>query len=393
MAFLKTSEEKKMKSFIVYLKCSICGEVFDHKQLQRFCQNCNEPLIAIYDYDGIRKSINKDSFKNRVSSMWRYFEFLPVLDERKIVTLGEGWTPLLKLKKFGELLGLKNLYVKDESFNPTLSFKARGLSCAVSKAVELGIDKLALPTAGNAGSALSAYCAKAGIKCFVSAPRDTPSLILKECEFYGAEINLIDGLISDAVKVVQKRTEFFDISTMKEPYRLQGKKTLGFEIVEQLGWEVPDWIIYPTGGGTGLIGIWIAVNELIEVGLIEKKLPKMIAVQSAGCAPIVKAYNEGRNRAEFWENAKTIAYGLRVPKPFADRLILEVIRESKGLAIEVEDDEIIKMMTKLSKIEGIIFCPEGSATAVALEKLVSSEVIGKDDVVVIVNTASGLKYI
>ncbi|MDW8109024.1 MAG: threonine synthase [Candidatus Kryptonium sp.] len=382
-----------MKSFIIYLKCSICGEVFDHKQVQRFCQNCNEPLIAIYDYDEIRKNVSKDSFKSRVSSMWRYFEFLPVLDERKIITLGEGWTPLLRLGNFGDMLGLKNLYVKDESFNPTLSFKARGLSCAVSKAVELGIDKLALPTAGNAGSALSAYCAKAGIKCFVSAPRDTPSLILKECEFYGAEINLIDGLISDALKVVQKRTEFFDISTMREPYRLQGKKTLGFEIIEQLGWEVPDWIIYPTGGGTGLIGIWIAVKELIEVGLIEKKFPKMVAVQSAGCAPIVKAYNEGKSRAEFWENAQTIAYGLRVPKPFADRLILEVIRESKGLAIQVEDDEIIKMMEKLSKVEGIIFCPEGSATAVALEKLVSDEVIGKDEVVVIVNTASGLKYI
>ncbi|MCS7229554.1 MAG: threonine synthase [Candidatus Kryptonium sp.] len=382
-----------MKSFIIYLKCSICGEVFDHKQMQRFCQNCNEPLIAIYDYDEIRKNVSKDSFKSRVSSMWRYFEFLPVLDERKIITLGEGWTPLLRLGNFGDMLGLKNLYVKDESFNPTLSFKARGLSCAVSKAVELGIDKLALPTAGNAGSALSAYCAKAGIKCFVSAPRDTPSLILKECEFYGAEINLIDGLISDALKVVQKRTEFFDISTMREPYRLQGKKTLGFEIIEQLGWEVPDWIIYPTGGGTGLIGIWIAVKELIEVGLIEKKFPKMVAVQSAGCAPIVKAYNEGKSRAEFWENAQTIAYGLRVPKPFADRLILEVIRESKGLAIQVEDDEIIKMMEKLSKVEGIIFCPEGSATAVALEKLVSDEVIGKDEVVVIVNTASGLKYI
>lgn len=382
-----------MKSFIIYLKCSICGEVFDHKQMQRFCQNCNEPLIAIYDYDEIRKNVSKDSFKSRVSSMWRYFEFLPVLDERKIITLGEGWTPLLRLGNFGDMLGLKNLYVKDESFNPTLSFKARGLSCAVSKAVELGIDKLALPTVGNAGSALSAYCAKAGIKCFVSAPRDTPSLILKECEFYGAEINLIDGLISDALKVVQKRTEFFDISTMREPYRLQGKKTLGFEIIEQLGWEVPDWIIYPTGGGTGLIGIWIAVKELIEVGLIEKKFPKMVAVQSVGCAPIVKAYNEGKSRAEFWENAQTIAYGLRVPKPFADRLILEVIRESKGLAIQVEDDEIIKMMEKLSKVEGIIFCPEGSATAVALEKLVSDEVIGKDEVVVIVNTASGLKYI
>lgn len=382
-----------MKSFIIYLKCSVCGEVFDHKQVQRFCQNCNEPLIAIYDYDEIRKNVSKDSFKSRVSSMWRYFEFLPVLDERKIITLGEGWTPLLRLGNFGDMLGLKNLYVKDESFNPTLSFKARGLSCAVSKAVELGIDKLALPTAGNAGSALSAYCAKAGIKCFVSAPRDTPSLILKECEFYGAEINLIDGLISDALKVVQKRTEFFDISTMREPYRLQGKKTLGFEIIEQLGWEVPDWIIYPTGGGTGLIGIWIAVKELIEVGLIEKKFPKMVAVQSAGCAPIVKAYNEGKSRVEFWENAQTIAYGLRVPKPFADRLILEVIRESKGLAIQVEDDEIIKMMEKLSKVEGIIFCPEGSATAVALEKLVSDEVIGKDEVVVIVNTASGLKYI
>jgi threonine synthase len=324
--------------------------------------------------------------------MWRYFEFLPVIDEKNVVSLGEGWTPLLRLEKFGSMLGLRNLFLKDESFNPTLSFKARGLSCAVSKAVELGIDKVALPTAGNAGSALSAYCARAGIKCFVSAPKDTPSLILKECEFYGAEVELVDGLISDAVRIVQSRSEFFDISTMKEPYRLQGKKTLGFEIVEQLGWVVPDWVIYPTGGGTGLIGIWLAINELIEVGLIERKFPKMVAVQSSGCAPIVKAYKEGKTQVEFWENAKTIAYGLRVPKPFAGRLILEIIRKSGGTAVEVEDSDIISTMKRMAEIEGIMLCPEGSATVVALEKLVSEGIIKRDDIVVIFNTASGLKY-
>ncbi len=382
-----------MRSFITYLKCSVCGKIFDHRQVQRFCQDCNEPLIAIYDLDGMRKNVNKDSFKSRVSSMWRYFEFLPVIDERNIVSLGEGWTPLLKLEKFGDMLGIKNLFLKDESFNPTLSFKARGLSCAVSKAVELGIDKLALPTAGNAGSALSAYCAKAGIKCFVSAPKDTPSLILKECEFYGAEIELVDGLISDAVKIVQSRNDFFDISTMKEPYRLQGKKTLGFEIIEQLGWVVPDWIIYPTGGGTGLIGIWLAVSELIEVGLIDGKFPKMVAVQSSGCAPVVRAYKEGKEQVEYWQGAKTIAYGLRVPKPFAGRLILEVIRKSGGLAIEVEDEDIVKMMRKIAEVEGIMLCPEGSATVVALERLVFGGVIKGDDVVVIFNTASGVKYL
>ncbi len=381
-----------MNSFIIYLKCSVCGEIFDHRQVQRFCQNCNEPLIAVYDYDGIKKHVSRDSFKSRVSSMWRYFEFLPVIDEKNVVSLGEGWTPLLRLEKFGSMLGLKNLFLKDESFNPTLSFKARGLSCAVSKAIELGIDKVALPTAGNAGSALSAYCARAGIKCFVSAPKDTPSLILKECEFYGAEVELVDGLISDAVRIVQSRSEFFDISTMKEPYRLQGKKTLGFEIVEQLEWVVPDWVIYPTGGGTGLIGIWLAINELIEVGLIEKKFPKMVAVQSSGCAPIVKAYKEGKTQVEFWENAKTIAYGLRVPKPFAGRLILEIIRKSGGAAVEVEDSDIISTMKKMAEVEGIMLCPEGSATAVALEKLVSDGIIKRDDIVVIFNTASGLKY-
>jgi len=382
-----------MKSFIIYLKCSVCGEIFEHTQVQRFCQNCNAPLIAVYDYDAIRESVDRDSFKSRVSSMWRYFEFLPVIDEKNVISLGEGWTPLLKLKKFGGMLGLDNLYLKDESFNPTLSFKARGLSCAVSKAFELGIEKIALPTAGNAGSALSAYCAKAGIKCFVSAPKDTPQLILKECEFYGAEVALVDGLISDAGKIVQSRSEFFDISTMKEPYRLQGKKTLGFEIVEQLGWEVPDWIIYPTGGGTGLIGIWLAIEEMIKSGLIEKKFPKMVAVQSSGCAPIVKAFKEGKERAEFWEDAKTIAYGLRVPKPFADRLILKIIRESGGFALEVEDEDMLKMMKQIAEFEGIFLCPEGSATAVAVEKLVSDGFVKREDVVVIFNTASGLKYL
>jgi len=382
-----------VKSFILYLKCSVCGEKFDHRQVQRYCFKCNEPLIAVYDYDGIRKSIDRDVFKNRVYSMWRYFEFLPVVDERNVVSLGEGWTPLLRLEKFGDMLGLKNLFLKDESFNPTLSFKARGMSCAVSKYVELGVRKLAVPTAGNAGGALSAYCAKAGINCLISAPKDTPSQILKECEFYGADVHLVDGLISDAVKLIQDRTDFFDISTMKEPYRLQGKKTLGFEIAEQLGWEIPDWIIYPTGGGTGLIGIWLAFKELIEVGFVERKIPRMVAVQSSGCAPIVKAFKDGENRARFWENARTIAYGLRVPKPFADRIILEIIHESGGTAIEVEDAEIINAGRKLAKVEGIMFCPEGSATVVALEKLVMSGIIKSEDVVVIFNTASGLKYI
>ncbi len=350
-------------------------------------------MIAVYDYDWIRKSVKRDDFKRRVESMWRYFEFLPVLDEKNIISLGEGWTPLIKLKKFGYELGLKNLFLKDESFNPTLSFKARGMSCAVSKLVELRITKVAVPTAGNAGSALSAYCARAGIKCFIGAPKDTPELILKESEFYGAEIKLVDGLISNAVKLIQEKKDYFDISTMKEPYRLQGKKTLGFEIVEQLGWNVPDWIIYPTGGGTGFIGIWIAIKELIETGLIEKKFPRMVAVQSSGCAPIVKAFKEGKKHAEFWENAKTLAYGLRVPKPFADRLILEIINESNGLAIEIDDEEIINTMKELAKIEGIIFCPEGSATAVGLKKLVEKKIVKSDDVVVIFNTASGLKYI
>ncbi len=381
-----------MKSFILYLKCSVCGEKFDHRQIQRYCFNCNEPLIAVYDYDGIRKEVKRHGFKDRVTSMWRYFEFLPVIDERNVVSLGEGWTPLLRLKKFGDMIGLKNLFLKDESFNPTLSFKARGMSCAVSKCVELGIDKIAVPTAGNAGSALSAYCSKAGIKCFIGAPKDTPHLILKELEFYGTEVQLVDGLISDAVKLIQSKTEFFDISTMKEPYRLQGKKTLGFEIAEQLGWELPDWVIYPTGGGTGLIGIWLAFKELVDVGLVEKKNTRIVAVQSSRCAPLVKAFKEGKERTEFWENAKTIAYGLRVPRPFADRLILEIIRESGGTAIEVTDDEIIDAVKNLAKIEGIMFCPEGSATAVAVRKLVEGGIIKSDDIVVIFNTASGLKY-
>jgi threonine synthase len=382
-----------MRSYILHLKCSVCGRIFDHREIQKFCELCNEPLITVYDIDGIRKSVDKETFSKRSNGMWRYFEFLPVIDEKKVVSLGEGWTPLLKLERFGEEIGLKNLFLKDESFNPTLSFKARGMSCAVSKAVELGIDKISVPTAGNAGSALSAYCARAGIKCFIGAPRDTPKLILDECKFYGAEVELVDGLISDAVKLIKQKVDYFDISTMKEPYRLQGKKTLGFEIVEQLGWEVPDWIVYPTGGGTGLIGIWIAINEMIEVGLIERRLPKMVAVQSSGCAPIVKAFRENKPRADFWENAKTIAYGLRVPKPFADRLILQVLRDSNGLAIEVEDDEIFKMQREFAEMEGILLCPEGAASVVGVKKLVASGTVKSDEIVIVFNTASGLKYI
>jgi threonine synthase len=349
-------------------------------------------LLVIYDYDGIRQNVSRKTFEARSASMWRYFEFLPVVDVNNVITFLEGWTPLLKLEKFGRRIGLRNVYLKDESYNPTLSFKARGISCAISKAVELKINRVGIPTAGNAGGALSAYCARAGIKCIVTAPRDTPELILQEIRSYGADLYLVDGSISDCSKFIRSLGGVFDMSTMREPYRLQGKKTIGFEIIEQLSWNVPDWIIYPTGGGTGLIGIWLAIDEFIKAGLIERKFPKMVAVQSSGCAPVVEAFRRGESRVKFWKDARTIAYGLKVPEPFAGRLILEILDSSGGEAISVDDSEIIQMQRYLAKVEGILSCPEGSATAVALEKLVEFNKIKDDDIVVIFNTASGIKY-
>ena len=326
--------------------------------------------------------------------LWKYFELLPVKKYENVMSLGEGATPLLKASNLGRYLGLRNLYLKDESLNPTGTFKARGVTVALSKAKELGIGKVGMPSAGNAGAALAAYAAKAGLEAHIYAPKDTPVAMITEIKAYGASLRLVEGTISEAAAELGKvkgREGIFDMTTMKEPYRVEGKKTMGFEIVEDLK-EVPDVIIYPTGGGTGLLGIWKGIEELHTVGLINGKKPRMISVQSEGCAPVVEAFRNGLNTVTPPQHPSTIAPGIRVPKPYADYLILKVIRESKGLAISVSDNEIIEAIKDLAKYEGILACPEGAATLAGLKKLVNEGAIGRDELIVIINTGSGLKY-
>ncbi len=332
---------------------------------------------------------------NRPKSIWKYSEFLPVENQENIVSLGEGLTPLIRLEKLGKKLGLKNLYLKDESFNPTASFKARGMSVAISKAKELGIKKICLPSAGNAGSAASCYAARAGIEAFVFMPKDVESSFVLECQSFGATVNLVEGLISDAGRVMnqQKQSDWFDFSTTKEPYRVEGKKTLGLELAEQFNWELPDVIIFPTGGGVGIIGMWKAFEEMEKVELISARRPRMIAVQAEGCAPLVKAFHEKKVKTEEWKNAETIASGLRVPKPFADSLVLRFLKESKGDAIAVSDTEIVSNLKEIAQTEGVFLCLEGAAAVAGLKKLVEEKKIAKDEKVVLFNTGSGLKQI
>jgi threonine synthase len=314
--------------------------------------------------------------------------------EDNIVSLGEGFTPLIPLGRYADSNGFSDLLLKDEGANPTGSFKARGMSLAVSMAKELGITELCAPTAGNAGGALAAYAASAGLGSHIYMPEDTPGVNIAECRAYGAEVHLVPGLISDAAEKMgrEKRDGWFDVSTLKEPYRVEGKKTLGFELAEQLDWELPDAIIYPTGGGTGLIGMWKAFGEMEQVGWIGKKRPRMIAVQAVGCAPVVRAFNAHASACEFWNNASTIASGLRVPKPFADSLILRILAESDGHAVAVSDEDILRTIRQVSAMEGVLLCPEGAAAFAGLEPLVRSGVLSRDSRVVVFNTGSGLKY-
>ncbi len=328
-------------------------------------------------------------------SMWRYKKLLPVLKEENIVSLGEGLTPLIPAKRIGEELKISSVFIKDESLNPTGSFKARGLSSAISKAKELRIKEVVIPSAGNAGSATSAYCACANIKAHIYMPEDIPESFILECKATGADVKLVKGNISDCGREARRDLEkngWFDLSTLKEPYRLEGKKTMGFELAEQFQWELPDVIIYPTGGGTGLVGMWKAFKEMAELGWIKDKFPRMVSVQSSGCAPIVKAFESGENFAKPWENAQTIALGLRVPSAVGDFLMLRVLRESNGIAIAVDDEEIISAQKKLGYLEGIFACPEGGATLSALEKLLKMGWINPEEKIVLFNTASGIKY-
>lgn len=385
-----------MHSAVTHLECPECGKRFDFHRPQTICLEDNSPLLARYDLGEAGRTLNPDIARSRSRGIWRWAELLPALSEEHRVTLGEGDTPLLPMVRLGQALGLGRLTIKDESGNPTGSFKARGLAVAVSKAVELGINELVIPTAGNAGGALAAYAARTGIKSHVYMPRDAPLANRLEVEAFGADLVLVDGLISDAGRIAGEEARahrWFDVSTFKEPYRVEGKKTLGFELAEQFDWELPDIIVYPTGGGTGLVGMWKAFAEMESLGWIGARRPRMVSVQAAGCSPIVRAFAEGSARAVPWENATTAAAGLRVPAPFADRLMLRVIRESQGTALAVSEGEIEAAGRELATTEGVLAAPEGAATWAALKRLGAEGWLGTDERVVIFNTGSGLKYL
>jgi threonine synthase len=383
-----------LDTYLTHLECSACAKHHSHHQLINVCE-CGMPLLARYDLPAIRSALKREDLSGRGQSMWRYRELLPS-PKSAIVTLGEGFTPLLPARRLGKELGLENLWIKDESANPTGSFKARGMAAAVTMARLLGARKLAAPSAGNAGGALAAYAAQAGIEAHIFMPRDVPPANRQECELTGARVNLIDGLITDCGRLVAERktTEgWFDVSTLKEPYRIEGKKTLGLELAEQLGWRLPDVIVYPTGGGTGLIGMWKAFDEMEQLGWIGSERPRMVTVQAYGCAPIVKAFEQNLAKADAWPDAFTQAAGLRVPKAIGDFIMLDILRRSHGIAIAVSDAEMLADVRQTGEKEGLLMAPEGAATLSALRKLRTSGFVQADDEVVLFNTATGLKYL
>ncbi len=384
-------------SYILYLKCSGCEKEYSYSEIHTFCPACQSPLLTIYDLEKVRQNVDRDEISHRSKGMWRWAELLPVLNPENQVFLGEGDTPLLSLPHLESKLGLSNLYVKDESSNPTGSFKARGLSAAISKAKELGVEKVIIPTAGNAGGAMAAYAARAGLKAHIFMPKDTPYANIEESRMTGAEVILVDGLISDAAGMAGEKARaegWFDVSTFKEPYRVEGKKVMGYELAEAFGWELPDVIIYPTGGGTGLVGMWKAFAELEALGWLKNtKRPRMVSVQANGCAPVVRAFESGASFCDFWLNAHTIASGLRVPKSFADHLILQNIYESNGTAVAVSDEAILEAQKELARLEGIFAAPEGAATLAALQQLIDKKWVQPEERIVLFNTGSGLKYL
>jgi threonine synthase len=364
--------------------------------LHNLCRECGKPLLVRYDLERAARSLTKESLSGRPPDLWRYREVLPVERDENIVTLGEGWTPLLAAPRLAARVGLSELFIKDESQNPTQSFKARGMSAAVSMAKELGVGALAVPSAGNAAGALAAYAARAGLEAHIFMPKDTPRANVVECEQTGAHVTLMDGLITDCGAEVARRREaegWFDVSTLKEPYRIEGKKTLGYELAEQLNWELPDVIIYPTGGGTGLIGMWKAFDEMEAMGWIGAKRPRMVTVQAAGCAPIVRAFEEGKRTASEFPNAATVASGLRVPRAIGDFLILDALRASNGSAVSVTDEELIAATREIGASEGLFCAPEGAACLPALRKLIAAGTIKRDERAVLFNTGAGVKYL
>jgi threonine synthase len=382
--------------FLTHLRCSACGLKHDWSRLQNLCSACQKPLVAEYDFDAIGKSLDRLSLTSREKSLWRFREMLPLPSTVEPVSLGEGGTPLLRAARLGEKIGASNLWIKDESQNPTQSFKARGMAVAVSMAKYLGASKLAAPSAGNAGGALAAYAARAGLEAHIFMPRDTPRANIIECEQFGAEVTLLDGLITDCGAEIARRKDaegWFDMSTLKEPYRVEGKKTLGYELAEQFDWKLPDVILYPTGGGTGLIGMWKAFEEMEALGWIDSKRPRMFSVQASGCAPIVRAFEAGDSAAAEFPNAQTIASGLRVPKAVGDFLMLRILRSSHGGAIAIADEEMVRVTRDVGASEGVFVAPEGGACFAALRALLSAGTVSPNDSIVIFNTGSGIKYL
>jgi len=383
-----------MGSFVTHLECARCGAMHDAGREQHLC-SCGGPLLVRYDLERLKQAVGRENLAAREASLWRYREFLPVEEESAVISMGEGWTPVLPLARWGSRRGFSRLYLKDEGRNPTGTFKARGAAVGVSRARELGVREIAMPTAGNAGGAWSLYAARAGIRVHVAMPKDAPPGAVKECVIAGARVYLIDGLISDAGRFISRgisRHGWYDASTLKEPYRVEGKKTMGLELAEQFGWDLPDVVLYPCGGGVGLIGMWKAFEELEEVGWIGKRRPRLVAVQAEGCAPIVKAFQEGKAESEFFAGAHTVAGGIRVPKALGDFLVLRAIRDTGGAAVAVSDDEILTAMRELSEEEGLFICPEGAATLAGLLRLREAGLVGEDERIVLFNTGSGLKY-
>jgi threonine synthase len=386
---------------ISYLECTSCGEHFSAERPQSVCPKDGGVLFVRYDLASLKGKLRPENLSGRVASMWRYAEVLPELPaDEKPVTLGEGFTPMLASREYG------NVYIKDEGLNPTGSFKARGMSAAVTMAKHYGLEKLAAPSAGNAGGALAAYAAAAGIEAYIFMPKDVPIANRMECDYYGAHLTLVDGLISDCGRMVSELKEkegwvkekWFDVSTLKEPYRVEGKKTMGYEVAEQMNWTLPQGIIYPTGGGVGMIGMWKAFDEMEELGWIGSERPKMITVQAAGCAPIVKAWEAGKSSSgkwvsEMWVGAQTFAAGLRVPKAYGDYLILDILEKSRGTAISATDEEILAAVRHWASVEGVFAAPEGAASLVAYQKLLASGFFDTDDKVVLFNTGSAYKYL
>ena len=381
---------------VLHLECAACNLRHEARRLLNLCTECSKPLLVRYDLETAARTLTKESLGGRRTDMWRYREVLPVEKDDHLISLGEGLTPLLRSENLARELGIDELYIKDESQNPTQSFKARGMSAAVSMAKELGATKLAAPSAGNAAGALAAYAARAGLECFIFMPRDTPRANVIECEQTGAHVTLMDGLITDCGAEVARRKEaegWFDVSTLKEPYRVEGKKTLGYELAEQMDWQLPDVIIYPTGGGTGLIGMWKAFDEMEQMGWIGPKRTRMVTVQASGCAPIVRAFQDGTRHADEFPNAATVASGLRVPKAIGDFLILDALRASGGTAIDVTDEELIAAVGEIGAAEGVFCAPEGAACLPALQKLMDRGEVKASEQIVLFNTGAGVKYL